>query len=52
MLWDNPAGQSGEGGGWWIEGRGAGKHVYLWLIHVDAWQKPSQYCNYSPIKIN
>ena len=19
-------------------------HVYLWLIHVDVWQKPSQYC--------
>ena len=18
--------------------------VYLWLIHVDAWQKPAQYC--------
>ena len=21
-----------------------GTHVYLWLIHVDVWQKPSQYC--------
>ena len=19
-------------------------HVCLWLIHVDVWQKPSQYC--------
>ena len=19
-------------------------HVYLWPIHVDVWQKPSQYC--------
>ena len=19
-------------------------YVYLWLIHVDIWQKPSQYC--------
>ena len=18
--------------------------VYLWLIHVDVWQKPAQYC--------
>ena len=25
-------------------------HVYLWPIHVDIWQKPSQYFNYSPIK--
>ena len=29
-----------------------GTHVYPWLIHVDVWQKPSQYCNYPPIKIN
>jgi len=29
-----------------------GAHAYLWLIHVDVWQKPSQYCNYPPIKIN
>ena len=21
-----------------------GTHVYLWPIHVDVWQKPSQYC--------
>jgi len=26
-----------------------GTHVYLWLIHADVWQKPSQYCNYPPI---
>ena len=29
-----------------------GTHVYLWPIHADAWQKPSQYCNYPPVKIN
>ena len=22
----------------------SGMHVYLWPIHVDVWQKPSQYC--------
>ena len=27
-----------------------GTHVYLWLIHIDVWQKPPQYCNYLPIK--
>ena len=27
-------------------------HVYLWLVHIDIWQKPSQYCNYPSIKIN
>jgi len=21
-----------------------GTHVYLWLIHADAWQKPTQCC--------
>ena len=28
-------------------GRGfqdGGTHVYTWLIHVNEWQKPSQYC--------
>jgi len=19
-------------------------YIYLWLIHVDVWQKPTQYC--------
>ena len=27
-------------------------HVFLWPIHVDGWPKPSQCCNYPPIKIN
>ena len=29
-----------------------GTHICLWPIHVDVWQKQSQYCNYPPIKIN
>ena len=38
-----------EGGGWGGVGGGReaqreGTYVYLWLIHVDAWQKPTQYC--------
>ena len=28
----------------------AGMYVYLWLIHTVIWQKPTQHCNYSPIK--
>ena len=24
---------------------GMGKHVNPWLIHVNVWQKPLQYCN-------
>ena len=25
-------------------------YVYLWLIHVDVWEKSTQYCNYPNIK--
>ena len=21
-----------------------GGHIYMWLIHVEVWQKPPQYC--------
>ena len=33
--------------GWrgrWEGGSGWGIHVYPWLIHVNVWQKPLQYC--------
>ena len=32
--------------GWEADGRykREGTCVYLWLIHVDVWQKPTQYC--------
>ena len=26
------------------EGSGGGTHVHPWLIHVNVWQKPPQYC--------
>ena len=31
-----------------------GAYVYLWLIHVDVWQKPIQYCKATilQLKIN
>ena len=28
-----------------------GTHVYLWLIHIDVWEKPSQYCKVSIFQI-
>ena len=33
------------GRGWEVGGRSQteGTFVYLWLTHVDVWQKPSQY---------
>ena len=32
--------------GWEVGGRfkTEGIYVYLWLIHVDVWQKSTQYC--------
>ena len=29
-----------------------GTHVYLWLIHVDVWQKPSQYFKLIILQLN
>ena len=28
-----------------------GKTYFLWLIHIDVWQKSPQYCNYPQIKV-
>ena len=28
------------------------KHVYLWLIHADVWQKPSHYCKVIICQLN
>jgi len=42
VHWDDPEGWDREGGG-----RGVwdgGTYVHLWLLHVDAWQNPPQYC--------
>ena len=36
-----------DGMGRWCEGGlgwGWGSHVHPWLIHVNVWQKPPQYC--------
>ena len=42
VLWDSPEEWSGEGGGSGF--RMGGTNVYLWSIHADVWQKPSQDC--------
>ena len=42
VFWDNSEGWGGEGHG--REFQNGGTHVYLWPIHVDIWQKPSQHC--------
>ena len=34
-----------DGKGGWKEGESEwGPYVYPWLIHVNVWQKPLQYC--------
>ena len=40
--WNHPEGWDGEGGG--IGVKDWGTHVHPWLIHVNVWQKPPQYC--------
>jgi len=42
VLCDKLEGWDGVVGG--REGRKEGTYAYLWLIHVDIWQKPIQYC--------
>ena len=42
VLWDNKEGWGGEGGGGGVQN--GGTHVHPWLIHVNVWQKPPQYC--------
>ena len=37
VLWDNPEGL-GSGA------EDGGTRVHPWLIHVNVWQKPPQYC--------
>jgi len=43
VLWDNTEWWGEEGGRRRVQD--GGTHVELWLIHVDVWQKPPQYCN-------
>ena len=49
MLWDNLEGQGGEGCGRGF--RIQGTYIDLWLIHIDIWQEPSQYCEVTILKL-
>ena len=40
--WDDPEERDGKGGE--RRGSGWGTPVHPWLIHVNVWQKPLQYC--------
>ena len=42
VLWDNPVGWIGVGGGRGVQDGG---YMYTqWLIHVNVWQKTLKYC--------
>ena len=47
-LCDNWEGWDGVGSGRKFQEEG--DILYLWLIHVNIWQKPTQYCKYPLIK--
>ena len=38
-------------GGRWEGGSGWGTHVNPWLIHVNVWQKPLQYCKVTSLQL-
>ena len=40
VHWDDPEGWDGEGGGRVVQDG----DLNPWLIHVNVWQKPLQYC--------
>ena len=39
-------------GGRWRKVQDGGTHVHVWLIHVDVWQKPPQYCKVISLQLN
>ena len=48
-LCDNLEGWNGVGGGRQVQ---EGTYVYLRLIHVDVWQKPTQNCRAIILQLN
>ena len=44
-LRDGMGREMGGGSGW-------GTHVYPWLIHVNVWQNPLQYCKVVSFQLN
>ena len=50
VFWDNPEGWGGDGGGRGVQD--GGTPVHPWLIHVNVWQKPLQYCKVISLQLN
>ena len=51
VIYDNLEGCNGGGE---VGGRFMREviYIYLWLIHVDIWQKPAQYCKGIILQLN
>ena len=49
VHWEDPEGWDGEGGE--KGGSGWGTHVNPWLICVNVWQKPLQYCKVTSLQL-
>ena len=50
VHWDDPEGWKWVGR--WDGGSGWGTHIQPWLIHVNVWQKPLQYCKTFSLQLN
>ena len=50
VHWDDPEGFLWEGR--WEGVSGWGADVHPWLIHVNVWQKPLQYCKVISLQLN
>ena len=52
--WNDLAAATAEGGMGWGVGGGRFKktYIYLWLIHIVVWQKPTQYCKAIILQLN
>ena len=48
VHWDDPEGWDGEGS---HQDSGWRTHVHPWLIHVNIWQKPVQYCKVTSLQL-
>jgi len=50
VLSDNLEGWDGVGEGGRFKREGT--HVYLWLVHIVVWQKPTQHCKTNTPQLN
>ena len=52
VHWDDPEAWDGEGSGGGGAGFRMGNTCKPWLIHINVWQNPLQYCKVISLQIN